>query len=88
MTGIFENPDKAAELECNSDSTGQCDVLDRDFPLEEGLVSTVIELVVKYLSGAVYRGKDTVNNASDDLSDIASFIRRNMKSDFRKQIED
>lgn len=86
MTGIFEDPDKAAELECN-DTSESYDVLDRNFPLEEGLVSTVIELVVKYLSGAVYRGKDTENNASDDLSDIASFIKRNMKSNFQKQIE-
>lgn len=84
MTGIFEDPEKAAELECDSD-TELCDVLDRDFPLEEGLASTVIELTVKYLSGAVYRGKDTENNASDDLSDIASFIKRNMKNSFQKQ---
>lgn len=87
MTGIFEDPEKAAELECDSEDR-QCDVLDRDFPLEEGLVSTVIELVVKYLSGVVYRGKDNENNASDDLSDIASFIRRNMKNSFQKQAED
>lgn len=86
MTGIFEDPEKAAKLECDSD-TKPCDVLDRDFPLEEGLASTVIELTVKYLSGAVYRGKDTENNASDDLSDIAAFIKRNMKGNFQKQLE-
>lgn len=85
MTGIFEDPDKAAELECDTDGDKPCDVLDREFPLEEGLASTVIELTVKYLSGAVYRGRDTENNASDDLSDIASFIKRNMKNSFQKQ---
>lgn len=88
MTGIFEDPDKAAELECNSDGTKPCDVLDREFPLEEGLVSTVIELVVKYLSGAVYRPKDQENNSNDDLSDLVAFMRRNIKSNFQKQIED
>ena len=88
MTGIFEDPDKAAELECNSNGDKSCDVLDREFPLEEGLVSTVIELVVKYLSGAVYRPKDQENNANDDLSDLVTFIRRNMKSNFQKQLED
>lgn len=85
MTGIFEDPEKASELEC--DSTKQCDILDREFPLEEGLVSTVVELVVKYLSGAAYRPKDPENNASDDLSDLVAFMRKNMKSDFQKQIE-
>lgn len=86
MTGIFEDPDKAAELECKSEDT-PCDVLDRNFPLEEGLVPSVIELVVKYLSGAVYRPKDSANNANDELSDLVAFMRRNMKSNFQKQIE-
>ena len=88
MTGIFEDPEKASELECDSAGTKPCDVLDREFPLEEGLTSTVIELVVKYLSGAVCRPKDQENNANDDLSDLVAFMRRNMKSNFQKQIED
>lgn len=82
MTSVFEDPEKASELECDSD-TSQCDVLDKDFPLEEGLVSSVIELVVKYLSGAIYKPKDQENNANDDLSDLAAFIRRNMKNNFQ-----
>ena len=86
MTGIFEDPDKAAELECDSEDK-QCDILDRNFPLEEGLVPSVIELVVKYLSGAVYRPKDSTNNANDELSDLVAFMRRNMKSNLQKQIE-
>lgn len=88
MTGIFEDPEKAAELECNSNDVKPCDVLDRNFPLEEGLVPSVIELVVKYLSGASYRPKDSTNDANDDLSDLVAFMRRNMKSNFQKQIEE
>ena len=88
MTGIFEDPEKAAELECNSNDVKPCDVLDRNFPLEEGLVPSVIELVVKYLSGAEYRPKDSTNDANDDLSDLVAFMRRNMKSNFQKQIEE
>lgn len=87
MTGIFEDPDKAAELECDDNNNLECDVLDREFPLEEGLVASVIELVIKYLSGAVYRPKDQENDANDDLSDLVAFIRRNMKSEFQKSIE-
>lgn len=87
MTGIFEDPDKAAELECDSNNNLECDVLDREFPLEEGLVASAIELVIKYLSGAVYRPKDQENDANDDLSDLVAFIRRNMKSEFQKSIE-
>ena len=62
--------------------------MDREFPLEEGLVTTVIELVVKYLSGVIYKPADSANDANDDLADLATFLRRNMKSNFQKQIED
>ena len=88
MTGIFEDTDKAAELECPSEGKEVCDIMDRKFPLEEGLVASVIELTVKYLNGVAYKPKDTTNNAADDLSDIMTFIRRNMKSNLQKQIEE
>jgi hypothetical protein len=40
----------------------------------------MVELIVKELLGVNYKPKDTVNNAYDDLADLASFVRRNMKS--------
>lgn len=83
MTGIFEDPMEVAKLGCN-----KCDILDSQFPLEESLVSQVIELTVKYLIGIVYRPKDNNNNAQDDMSDIMTFIRRNMKSEFQKNLEE
>lgn len=85
FTGIFESTEKAAELECNT--TNICDILDSQFHLEEALIPQVIQLVVKELSGAIYKPKDTTNNAADDLSDIASFIRNNMKSNIQKQMD-
>ena len=88
MTGIFEDTDKAAELECPSEEGEVCDIMDKKFPLEEGLVASVIELTVKYLNGAAYKPEDSTNNAADDLSDIMTFIRRNMKSNLQKQIEE
>ena len=88
MTGIFEDTDKAAELECPSEEGQVCDIMDKKFPLEEGLVASVIELTVKYLNGAAYKPTDSTNNAADDLSDIMTFIRRNMKSNLQKQIEE
>lgn len=87
MTGVFEDPVKASELECVDSEENNCDILDKEFPLEDALVPPLIELSVKELLGAAYRPKDTLNNANDDLSDIASFVRRNMKSDINKQIE-
>lgn len=85
ITGIFEDPEKVAALDCDDDKP--CDVMDMEFPLEESLISTVIELTVKYLSGGIYKPADTENNADDDLSKLASFLRQNVKSPLQKQIE-
>ena len=82
MNGIFEDAEAAAKLQCESQDENTCDVLDTQFPLEEGLVTVLIEMAVKFLSGSIYKPADLTNNASDDLPDIASFIRRHMKSDF------
>lgn len=68
MTGIFEDPKAASELQC-PDENGNivCDILDREFPIESALVPPLIELVVKELLGAEYIKKDEENNAKDDL---------------------
>lgn len=83
-TGIFENPREVAELNDNSTSFDELDV---KLPLEEGLIPQVIEYVVKDLVGATYRPRDQYNNASDDLADIASFIRRYMKQNLTNNID-
>jgi hypothetical protein len=88
VTGIFEDPQAASELQC-LDKNGNiiCGVLDREFPVEASLVPSIIELVVKELLGAEYRPKDSNNDATDDLSDIATFIKRNTKSEISKALE-
>ena len=87
VTGIFENTEKAAELQC-PDEAGDtaCDTLDKNFPLEDALVPVIVELVVKELSGAKFQPKDNENNANDDLATIASYVRSNLKSPLAKQM--
>lgn len=72
LTGIFEKSFEVSELSCDSKEDGKCDILDMNFPLEEGLIPTIIELIVKELSGAIYKPSDTENNANDDLSQVAT----------------
>lgn len=87
ITGIFENASKAAELQCPDDNGNKpCDILDTNYPLEEALIAPVTELIVKELLGAAYRPVDPKNDATDNMSDMASYLRQNMKSDFAKQI--
>ena len=86
LTGIFENPEQASELSCNKDES-TCDPMDSVFPLEEAMIPQVVELTLKELSGGLYKPEDSENNASDDLSNLAAFLRQNAKSPLQKQIE-
>lgn len=76
LTGIFEDPEKAAEFECNKDSS-MCDPLDTKMPIEEALIPQLIELVVKELSNSKYSSEDKQNNANDDLSDVTTQSKKN-----------
>jgi hypothetical protein len=80
VTGIFEDPTVITDF-------NDGDILDYDFPIEDALMSTLIELVVKDLAPSVYRPEDPNNNAADDLSNIYSFLKKNTKSDLQKQLE-
>lgn len=76
LTGIFEEPEKAAELECNRDES-TCDPMDMKFPLEEALILQVVELVVRELSRPEYLPEDKQNNADDGLSEVTSQSKKN-----------
>lgn len=84
--GIFEDPTKALELECDKDEDS-CDIFDKIVPLEEPLIEPLIELVGKILKSNLYLAKDDENNAKDDQSELATFIARNVKSALQKQID-
>lgn len=86
FTGVFENAEKASELECGTSDI--CDILDKEFPIEDSLISPLIELVLKELAGPAWKPQDDTNNASDDLANLANFLRSNTKGDLQKQIED
>lgn len=73
ITGIFEDTLAASELQC-PDENGNivCDVLDREFPIENALIPPLIQLVVEELTKAEYKPEDKENNSDDDLSEVAS----------------
>lgn len=86
LQGIFSDTKQAYELSCTS-ANSSCDILDKEYPIEEGLQSALIELVVKEISTGLYKPEDVKNNAKDDLSDLHTFIAKNVKSDLQKQID-
>lgn len=73
ITGIFEDTLAASELQCpNENGDTVCDVLDREFPIENALIPPLIQLVVEELTKAEYKPEDKENNSDDDLSEVAS----------------
>lgn len=85
LTAIFQDAARAAELSCSESK--ECDLLDRSFPMEEALIASLIQFVLKDLLGATYRPEDDSNNASDDLANLATFLRNNVKTDLQKKID-
>lgn len=68
MTGIFEDAQSASDLQCDNDKV--CDILDREFPIEAGLIPPLIQLVIEDLTKSEYKPEDKENNSDDDLSNI------------------
>lgn len=87
VTGIFEDSAQAALLQCpDANGTSACDLLDMTFPMEESLVPTLIELIVKELSAFKYQAQDSENNANDDLSNLAAYIRQQVAEGRRSDL--
>lgn len=86
LTGVFEDSAKAEELACDKDSedTSKCDILDKNYPLEEDLIPQAIQLIVKELSGVIYKPADKTNDANDDLSRLATYLARNLKKGWER----
>lgn len=72
ITGIFEDPEKAAEMACDKEDNKVCDPWDTPIAMEEAMVPAIIELVVKDILGANYRPIDTQNNSADDMPKLAA----------------
>ena len=73
MSAIFEDFDNASDYLCDDDGESTaCDVLEASFPIREYLVPTLIELVVKELSGSAFIKADEKNNANDDTPNLVN----------------
>lgn len=85
FTGIFENTEDAEKLSCTSDEVN-CDIMERNFPMEEGYITTLIQLIVKELAGPSWKPRDDKNDANDDLATLATFLAKNSKSELQKEL--
>lgn len=87
VTGIFEDSTEVTELQCpDEEGNTTCDIMDMTFPIEAPLIPTLIELIVKELGGQKYQSSDDINNSSDDLSNLASYIRQQLANGRRSDL--
>ena len=87
LVGIFENPREVLDEMSFGETSENVHEWDRNIPIEESLITNLIELVVKEIAGSVYRPTDDINDNKDNNADMATFIRTNMKSNVAKQLE-
>ena len=71
MSAVFSDPQKAAELSCDGNGEGKCNILEMAFPLEQALIPSCIELTVQELMGSRYAPQDKQNDAKDGLADVS-----------------
>ena len=70
LTGTWSDPEAAAALSEEACAhNGICDIMTTEFPLEDALIPSCIELVVQELAAPRYAPVDSRNNAKDDLGD-------------------
>lgn len=83
---VFEDPKEADKYSCSS--TADCtDDLDLTVPIEDSMITTLVQLIVKDLSGAKYQPEDGTNNDSDDTGDLSRYMSINTKNDLQKKLQ-
>lgn len=80
IKAIFESPSRIYSEYL------EVDPMNQRFPLEESLISPLLEMVVKDLTSAMFKPEDDVNNGKDETGDLNKFMYQNSKSDLQKQI--
>lgn len=83
LRAVFEFPNDVYE-----EDNPEEDILDKEYPVENNLIPTILEYIMRDLTNGLYKPADLVNDAQDALSDLAGYLRRNMKSQFQKQIDE
>ena len=73
LDAVFYNTEEAMSLSCDSEASG-CDIMDKEFPIEEGLIEPLVQMIVQDYAGLKYLPSDKVNNSKDDMDGMASAI--------------
>lgn len=90
ITAVFENAEEAAKMqaeaeydECNPQQT-PCDALDMEFPLEEGLITLLIDNLSQALFQTVSLPQDIKNSSNDEMGSLMNYINSLLKDRYRR----
>ena len=64
VSDIFEHPDTAYKLECNTDAA-TIEAWDQPYPIEVGMVDPIINMIAQDLGRTLQMPEDNVNDAED-----------------------
>lgn len=66
---VFQNASEATKFLC-SNTDIPCDILDLEFPIEDVLITPLVQMIVQDIAGDKYQPSDQVNNSKDDMSGL------------------
>ena len=90
ITAVFENAEKAAEMQADYmqndclDKSVPCDVMDMEFPLEEGLVTLLIDYASQAVFDMASKPRDEKNSADDEFGNIMNYLNALLKERYKR----
>lgn len=90
VSAVFENAEKAAEViaeynrqdECSTEET-VCDVMDTEFPLEEGLITLLIDNASQFIYQMSMKSRDIKNSSNDELGNLINYLNTLLKEKYK-----
>lgn len=89
LTAVFENAEKVAEMQAEYQQNDcvddvPCDVMDMEFPLEEGLVTLLIDYAAQAVFDMASKPRDEKNSADDELGNITNYLNALLKERYKR----
>lgn len=90
ITAVFENAEKVAEMQADYqqndciDEDTPCDVMDMEFPLEEGLVTLLIDYAAQAVFDMAAKPRDEKNSSDDELGNITNYLNALLKERYKR----
>lgn len=90
VSAVFENAEKAAEIiaeynrrdEC-ADENAVCDVMDAEFPLEEGLITLLLDNASQFIYQMTMKPSDEKNSSNDELGSVINYLNTLLKERYK-----